>query len=308
MVSIMTGPATRGKKNVVTPGKTPDKDGVTIEDINPNEEISKVKEEISSMKMDMCDLRGDISNIQNMLSTYMVESRKEFSSGQVENSRSATTNISFSTPMGSRNLFPKVDMCKFDGKDPLTWINQMENFFEVHQIPNGQKVTMASLYLEPDQFIWYCWLCTHRGKKGLTVSWSIFTEELQAQYSNSVTDNFFSQLAKLQQTGSVKDYIQQFQNLSLRVDSITEENLNDLFLGGLKDHIQHEVRMFSPSSINESFILARRVEEKYLIPKKQGANVTREKGYSTQPTKLTPQKIKEKREKGLCFNCDSKYI
>lgn len=35
--------------------------------------------------------------------------------------------------------------------------------------------------------------------------------------------------------------------------------------------------MFSPSSINESFILACRVEEKFLIPRKQGANVTREK-------------------------------
>ena len=81
--------------------------------------------------------------------------------------------------MGSRIFFPKVDMHKFDGKDPLTWINKMENFFEVHQIPDGQKIMMASLYLEPDQFIWYRWLCTHRRKKGLTISWSIFIEELQ---------------------------------------------------------------------------------------------------------------------------------
>ena len=39
--------------------------------------------------------------------------------------------------------------------------------------------------------------------------------------------------------------------------------------------------------------------------------MTRDKGYSTpylpQPTSLTPQQIEEKREKGLCFNCDSKY-
>jgi hypothetical protein len=98
--------------------------------------------------------------------------------------------------MGSRNVFTKVDMRKFDGKDPLTWINQMEIFFEVHEIPNGQKVTMASLYLEPDQFIWYQWLCTHQRKKGLSISWSFFMEELQAQYSNSVTDNLFSQLAQ----------------------------------------------------------------------------------------------------------------
>ena len=114
---------------------------------------------------------------------------------------------------------------------------------------------MASLYLELDQFIWYHWLCTHRRKKGLTITWSIFTEELQAQYNNSVTENFFIQPVKLQQTRSVKDYIQKLQNLSLRVNIIIEENLNDLFLGGLKDHIQHEVCMFCPCSVNESFIL-----------------------------------------------------
>ena len=95
------------------------------------------------------------------------------------------------------------------------------------------------------------------------------------------------------------------------MDTIIEENLNDLFLGGLKDHIQHEVRMFCPSSVNDSFTLARRVEEKFLISRKQGANLAKEKGYSTpylpQPTRLTPQQIAEKREKGLCFNCDRKY-
>ena len=54
-----------------------------------------------------------------------------------------------------------------------------------------------------------------------------------------MAENFFSQLAKLQQIGSVKDYIQKFQNLSLRVDTTTNEKLNNLFLGGLTDYIQH---------------------------------------------------------------------
>ena len=172
-----------------------------------------------------------------MLSTCIKETRKEHSINQGETSNSTNDDTDFN-PTGSRNFFPKVNMRKFDGKDPLTWINQMENFFEIHQIPYGQKVTMASLYLEPDQFIWYHWLCTHRRKKGLTVTWLIFTKELQAQYNNSVVENFFSQLAKLQQTRS-----------------IIEDNLNDLFLGGLKDHIQHEVYMFSPSLINDFFYI-----------------------------------------------------
>ncbi|KAH9298304.1 hypothetical protein KI387_029986, partial [Taxus chinensis] len=38
-----------------------------------------------------------------------------------------------------RGMIPKVEMRKFDGKDPLNWITQMENFFDLHQIPGGQK-------------------------------------------------------------------------------------------------------------------------------------------------------------------------
>ena len=42
---------------------------------------------------------------------------------------------------------PKIDMRKFDAKDPITWIFQMEKFFNIHQVPKLQKVTIASLYL-----------------------------------------------------------------------------------------------------------------------------------------------------------------
>jgi hypothetical protein len=41
----------------------------------------------------------------------------------------------------------KIDMRKFDGKDPITWILQMEQFFDLHSVPHTQKVQIASLYL-----------------------------------------------------------------------------------------------------------------------------------------------------------------
>ena len=47
----------------------------------------------------------------------------------------------------------------FDGKYPITWIFQMDQFFDLHQVPNLQKVTITSLYLEPEQFVWYQWIC-----------------------------------------------------------------------------------------------------------------------------------------------------
>ena len=38
------------------------------------------------------------------------------------------------------NHFPNIDMRKFDGKDPITWILQMEHFFDIHDLPHTQKV------------------------------------------------------------------------------------------------------------------------------------------------------------------------
>jgi hypothetical protein len=38
------------------------------------------------------------------------------------------------------NHIPKIDMRKFDGKDPITWILQMEQFFDLHNVPHTQKV------------------------------------------------------------------------------------------------------------------------------------------------------------------------
>jgi hypothetical protein len=68
------------------------------------------------------------------------------------------------------NHVPKIDMRKFDGKDPITWILQMEQFFDIHNVPHTQKVRIAFLYLEPNQFLWYLWLCSHKS----LVTWTIF--------------------------------------------------------------------------------------------------------------------------------------
>jgi hypothetical protein len=38
------------------------------------------------------------------------------------------------------NHIPKIDMKKFDGKDPITWILHMEHRFDLYGVPHTQKV------------------------------------------------------------------------------------------------------------------------------------------------------------------------
>ena len=136
--------------------------------------------------------------------------------------------------VGSKNHhIPKIDMRKFDGKDPATWILQMEQFFDLNNVQNTQKVRMATLYLEPNQFVWYQWLCSRKQ----FITWAIFTEELTTHYEDTKSNTFFSQLISLKQKGSIMGHIEEFQKLNIRVKNIPEEHRIDVFIGTLKDNI-----------------------------------------------------------------------
>ena len=93
--------------------------------------------------------------------------------------------------------------------------------------------------------------------------------------------------------------------------NILEYNLLDLFIGTLKDNIQHEVRIFEPSALEKDLMMARKVEGKNMemTTRKAFSNTYKENNVpsSKPPNRLTPQQMDDIREKGLCFNCESKY-
>ena len=60
------------------------------------------------------------------------------------------SNVGFKTPH-----IRKIYMRKFDGNDPITWILQMEQYFELHNVQHTQKVRIETLYLEQNEFVWY---------------------------------------------------------------------------------------------------------------------------------------------------------
>ena len=94
--------------------------------------------------------------------------------------------------------------------------------------------------------------------------------------------------------------------------NISKDNLLDLFIGTLKDNIQHEVHVFEPSSLKNDFMMARKIESKNIVmnTRRTTSNTYRENIVppSNPPQRLTPQQLDEIREKILCFKCDCKYF
>ena len=79
------------------------------------------------------------------------------------------------------------------------------------------------------------------------------------------------------------------------MDGIPDDKLLDLFIGTLKDNIQHDVRLLEPTSLEKDFMLARKIESKNLVmaTRRTTINTYRQHHVSspnpTQPTSLTPQ-------------------
>ena len=112
-------------------------------------------------------------------------------------------------------------------------------FFDLNNVQNTQKVRIATLYLEPNQLVWYQWIFSRKQ----IITWAIFTEELAVDYEDTKRNTFFSQLISLKQKGSIVEHIEEFQKLNIRVKNILEEHRIDVFIGTLKDNIQHDVHL-----------------------------------------------------------------
>jgi hypothetical protein len=93
--------------------------------------------------------------------------------------------------------------------------------------------------------------------------------------------------------------------LNIKVTDIPDEHLIDVFIGTLKDNIQHEVLLWEPKSLENAFRVARNVESKNMAmaTRRTNPNIYRENTY---PSSKTPQQLEERKAKGLCFNCDNK--
>ena len=89
------------------------------------------------------------------------------------------------------------------------------------------------------------------------------------------------------------------------MDAIPNDKLSDFFIGTLKDNTQHEVHLFEPTSLEKTFLVAWKVENKNIVmaTRRTTSNNYRENNapcYNLpQPTRLTPQQMDEGIKEGL---------
>jgi gas vesicle protein len=133
------------KKGTSTPNKPPDNPTWTLDegeemcrDINDLQKKIVTKDELQEM---MEGLKGEIMEVLKKFVTKKTpESENASHEIHDEDTRKVNQEWRKSNFGLKTNHVPKIDMRKFDGKDPITWILQMEQFFDLHNVPHTKKV------------------------------------------------------------------------------------------------------------------------------------------------------------------------
>ena len=94
------------------------------------------------------------------------------------------------------------------------------------------------------------------------VQWEEFTKALCIRFGPSDYEDFDEALAKLQQTGTVREYQTQFERLVARIRQWPQQALVGSYVGGLKEEIHVEVKLFRPTTLLHAASLAQLLEEK----------------------------------------------
>ena len=83
---------------------------------------AKMDDSKTDLKRDMADLKTDMEELKKLLQERVTNGEKVVKETHDENKRN-DNHDSIDANVGSKNHhIPKIDMRKFDGKDPATWI------------------------------------------------------------------------------------------------------------------------------------------------------------------------------------------
>ena len=230
----------------------------------------------------------------------------------------------------------KLEVPRFNGADALGWIFKITQFFDYHQTPDHERLTIASFYMDGPALSWFQWMM----RNGLIHAWPDFLLSLETRFAPSFYDDPRGALFKLQQTGSVNHYLTEFERLANRIVGLPHPFLLSCFISGLIPEIRREVQAFQPMTLPQETALAKIQEDKIADRLRNTRNQkpnfsstpTQKPSFSptltqppqispspskTQPPttsnpkvpfrKLTQEEMASRRERNLCYNCDDTF-
>lgn len=179
----------------------------------------------------------------------------------------------------------------------------------------------------------------------MITTWPSFIRDLEIRFGPSSYTNHQHALFKLTQPTTVADYQKEFERICNRVVGLSPTTILDCFVSGLRWDIKNEIALLQPTTISQAIGLAKLIESKLLATRPNTSSSHNKPYYqkpapsqitytpqttnnpllpnpptrltlpappnpkSTMPVRrLSPDEMQIRRTKGLCFNCDERFV
>ncbi|GJR37811.1 reverse transcriptase [Tanacetum coccineum] len=107
----------------------------------------------------------------------------------------------------------KIEFPKFSDEDVRGWVFRCEQFFNLDQVTDEEKVNLISIHLYDKALFWRSkFIKNHEG----LVSWEVYKQVVLARFGN-IFDDPMSELKNLKYETSAKEYEDAFDELLSRV-------------------------------------------------------------------------------------------
>ncbi|KAL4361032.1 hypothetical protein GQ457_04G005470 [Hibiscus cannabinus] len=233
--------------------------------------------------------------------------------------------------VNTHNNFAYKLLCpKFDGDDFRGWLSKLEQYFEAEMVPDYAKVQVVMLHLEGRALQWHQFVAKNQG--GLNnMEWEEYLTMMKERFAPEGFDDPFAELVALRQVDSVDKYYEDFIHLLNQVQ-LPDDYVLSMFKNHLRIEISPMVKLLKPKSLIDAFHLAKHVEamswgnvfkgpgssgivsgppsSKFSTPNVMSSHNTKQLNLGGQKGAgklLTASEIEDRRRKGLCFWCASKY-
>lgn len=145
----------------------------------------------------------------------------------------------------------------FDGEDADSWVIRTDQYFEIRDFTEEEKLKAVRVCFTEEALPWYRWE-RHRNP---FLSWEEMKSRVLKQFSVSRDSSDEERLLSLKQTRTVRAFIREFIALESRSQDIPNPVLEMAFLNGLRPKIRAGVKLMEPRGLDKIMCVAQLVED-----------------------------------------------
>lgn len=150
-------------------------------------------------------------------------------------------------PEWNEPLTRKMEIPLFDGENVESWVLRVEQYFELGDFTEGEKLRAVRMCFDGEALSWYRW---ERDRHPFS-SWEQMKHRVLESFATAQDLSPGERLLTLRQDDTAGKYCKEFIFLASNAPEVPENVLEMAFMSGLKPKTRAGVKMFEPRSLKK---------------------------------------------------------